>query len=70
MLSDLKHNSIPVDKNSIILELENFIEFIKDCDDVSDVAKLEKEFKVFTILKEVKSSRSDFEKISIISKYI
>ena len=71
VLSDLKFASISKDKSVVIQELENLVEFIKDCDsDISDFIKLEKEFKVFTILKEVKSARSDFEKISIISKYL
>lgn len=58
-------------KDIIIEELSNILEFLKDYEgDIDNAHKLQKEYKVFHILKEIKSEKSDFEKISIISKYI
>lgn len=57
-------------KEHIIAELSNVIEFLKDTEkDVTD-KRLDKEYKVYKILKEIKSSKSDYEKIEIISKYL
>ena len=59
------------DRDNLIDDLSNILEFIKDYPDLkTSIAKIEKEYKVFRILKEIKSGKSDFDKISIISKYI
>lgn len=58
-----------IDKDKLIDELSNLLEFLKDYGDVTSISKLEKEYRVYHILKEIKSTKSDFEKIAIISKY-
>ena len=63
--------SIEVNKDKIISDLSNILEFLKDYEnDIVNTEKVVKEFKVYHILKEVKSSKTDFEKIDIISKYL
>ena len=62
---------IKLNKSSLISDLSDMLEFLTDYEDELDnSSKLEKEFKVYHILKEVKSEKSDFDKISIISKYL
>ena len=58
-------------KESLINQLKVFLEFLEDYeDDVQSSDKFEKEFKVYKILKEIKGTKSDFEKIKIISELI
>lgn len=60
-----------ISKEDVVNELSNVLEFLKDYEgDIDNIHKLQKEYKVFHILKEIKSEKSDFEKISIISKYV
>jgi hypothetical protein len=67
----LQDLDIKVDKESLISNLGDMLEFLKDYEsELTNSSKLEKEFKVFHILKEVKSEKSDFAKIEIISKYL
>jgi len=62
---------IKVDKNTLISNFSDMLEFLKDYEgELNNGTKLEKEFKVYHILKEVKSGKTDFEKIDIISKYL
>jgi hypothetical protein len=62
--------NIQLDRESVITDLSDMLEFLKDYEGDLESSNLEKEYKVYHILKQVKSSKSDFEKISIISKYI
>lgn len=66
---EMENLSTNISKEGLIKELENIVEFLKDFDFKSkkDFAK---SYKVYNILKEVKSSSSDAEKLEIISKYI
>jgi len=67
----LQDLDIKLNKESLISDLSDMLEFLKDYgDELNNSSKLEKEFKVYHILKEVKSEKSDFDKISIISKYL
>lgn len=67
----LQDLDIKLNKESLISDLSDVLEFLKDYEDkLENSSKLEKEFKVYHILKEVKSEKSDFDKISIISKYL
>lgn len=62
---------LKIDQKILIDDISNMLEFLNDYEgDISNLDKLEKEYKVYHILKEVKSEKSDFEKISIISRYI
>ena len=59
------------DKGQLISNFTDMLEFLKDYEwELNNCVKLEKEFKVYHILKEVKSGKTDFEKIDIISKYL
>lgn len=68
-LCDLDHKNIG--KQELINNLSDMLEFLNDYEgDIQESSKLDKEYKVYRILKELKSIKSDFEKIGIISKYI
>lgn len=66
---EIENLSNNVTKECIIKELENIVEFLKDFD-FNNKKDFAKSYKVYNILKEVKSSSSDAEKLEIISKYI
>lgn len=57
-------------KERVISELKNIIEFLQDTDKEVTDKRLDKEFKVYKILKEMKSTKSDYEKIEIIARYL
>jgi len=57
-------------KKSIISDLENMLEFLKDYEGDIQNKKIDKEYKVYNILKQVKSAKSDFEKMKMISELI
>jgi predicted NACHT family NTPase len=59
-----------INKESLVMDLTDMLEFLKDYEGDIESSNLEKEYKVYHILKQIKSTKSDFEKISIISKYI
>lgn len=59
-----------VNKKEAISNLENILEFLKDYEGEINNDQINKEYKVYNILKEVKSSNSDFDKIKIISEII
>ena len=57
-------------KKIIIKDLENMLEFLKDYEGDIQNKKIDKEYKVYNILKQVKSTNSDFEKMRMISELI
>jgi hypothetical protein len=58
-------------KEYLVNQLKVFLEFLEDYEgDVQSSDKFEKEFQVYKILKEIKGTKSDFEKIKIISELI
>ena len=68
---EFSNTNCELSKEYLVNELKVFLEFLEDYeDDVQSSDKFEKEFKVYKILKEIKGSKSDFEKIKIISAII
>ncbi len=61
---------IKVDKAKTLNELENILEFCRDYDFECETGDINKSYKIFNIFKEIKSTKSDAEKIELISKYI
>jgi len=57
-------------KKNIISDLENMLEFLRDYEGDIQNKKIDKEYKVYNILKQVKSAKSDFDKMRMISELI
>jgi len=69
--SEISNINFEQGKEYLVNELKVFLEFLEDYEgDVQLSEKFEKEFKVYKILKEIKGTKSDFEKIKIISDLI
>lgn len=69
--SEISNINLEQGKEYLLNELKVFLEFLEDYEgDVQSSDKFEKEFKVYKILKEIKGTKSDFEKIKIISELI
>lgn len=63
----LEDIELVTDKDYIIDELKDIIEFLKDNDLTN---RSEKDYKIFRLLKTIKGEKTDMDKIKILSKYI